>query len=200
MAKRAHALLIVGVWRRSRWCGPAFGNVTRTCQRDTIFAAVPRLIRLTAFVLATAVVAAVFAGGALAALFFVFSPTAATPGDRVSVRTPGTPPSFNVRKRGLKPLQRPIRLYLVSNAIADDVSSPNDPRLHSIGSIVLDRRGRGVLRFTVPEIAPDSYAVAGVCVQCARYSAGRTFFVLHVTERDIAPQWRPLMLLRVAAG
>jgi len=150
-------------------------------------------------VLATAVVAAVFAGGALAALFFVFSPTAAKPGDRISLRTPGTPLNFNVLKRGVKPLQRPIRLYLVSNEVADDVSSPNDSRLHYVGSIVLDKRGRGVLRFTVPDVVPDNYAVAGVCLQCARYSAGRTFFVLHVTERDIAPQWRPLMLLRVTA-
>jgi hypothetical protein len=182
----------VAAWASVRECHP-------TRRRVTISAAVHPLIRLTAFVLATAVVAATLAGSALAALFFVFSPTAATPGDRVSLRTPGTPPSFNVRKRGVKPLQRPIRLYLVSNAIADDVSSPTDPRLHYVGSIVLDRRGRGVLRFIVPEIPADSYAVAGVCVQCARHSAGRTFFVLYVTERDIAPHWRPLMLLRVAA-
>lgn len=149
--------------------------------------------------LATAAVAAVLAGGALAALFFLFNPTAAKPGDRVSLRTPGTSLNFNVRKQGVKPLQPPIRLYLVSNAAAENVSSPSDPRLHSIGSIVLDKRGRGVLRFTVPELAPDSYAVAGICIQCARYSSGRTFFVLNVTARDIAPQWRPLMLLRVQA-
>ena len=148
--------------------------------------------------LATAVVAAVLAGGALAALFFLFNPTAAKPGDRVALRTPGTPLNFNVRKRGVKPLQRPIRLYLVSNAVAGEVFSPNDRRLHYVGSIVLDKRGRGVLRFTVPELTPGSYAVAGVCMQCARYSFGRTFFVLHVTE-NVTPQWRPLMLLRIEA-
>jgi hypothetical protein len=145
----------------------------------------------------TAVVAAMLAGSASAALFFLFSPTSAKPRDRVSLRTPGTPLSFNVRKHGVRPIQRPIRVYLVSNAVAGDISSPSDPRLHYIGSIVLDKRGRGLLRFNVPALAPDSYAVAGICIQCARYSSGRTFFVLHVTEQDVAPQWRPLMLLRV---
>jgi hypothetical protein len=137
------------------------------------------------------------ASGATAALFFLFNPTAAKPGDRVSLRTPGTSVNFNLRKRGVKPFQRPIRLYLVPNAVADEVTTPDDSRLHYIGSILLDKRGRGVLRFTVPDLTPDSYAVAGVCIQCARYSGGRTFFVLNVTERTIAPQWRPLMLLRV---
>jgi hypothetical protein len=159
-----------------------------------------RALRLSAVTLATGIAALALAGGAAAALFFLFHPTTAKPGDRVSVRTPDTPLNFNARKRGVKPLQRPIRLYLVSNAIAGDVSSPSDSRLHYIGSIVLDRRGRGILHFTVPELAPDAYAVAGVCQQCARYSFGRTFFVLHVTEQDVSPQWRPLMLLRVEAN
>ena len=159
---------------------------------------VRRALRLTAVLFATAIVAAVFAGIASAALFFIFAPTSAKPGDRVSVRTPRTPLSFNVRKRGAKPLQRPIRLYLVSNAVAGDVVSADDARLHYIGSIVLDRKGRGVLRFRVPNLAPDGYAVAGICMQCARYSSGQTFFVLHVAD-DVVPRWRPLMLLRVEA-
>jgi len=159
-----------------------------------------RLRRLAATVLVTAFASAALAGSACAALFFLFSPTSAKPGDVVSIRTPGTPLSFNIRKRGVKPLQRPIRLYLVSNAIADEVSSPSDSRLRYVGSIVLDKRGHGILRFKVPQRAPDMYAVAGVCIQCARYSSGRTFFVLQVTERDVAPYWRPLMLLRVEAG
>jgi hypothetical protein len=148
---------------------------------------------------AIAVLAAVSAGGAFAALFFLFNPTTARPGDRVAVRTPGTPANFSVERRGVKPFQRPIRLYLISNAVAADVSSPRDARLRSIGSIVLDKRGHGMLRFTVPELSPDDYAVAGVCLQCARYSAGRTFFVLHVDEQNVVARWRPLMLLRVDA-
>jgi hypothetical protein len=139
------------------------------------------------------------AGSASGALFFLFSPTRARVGDRVSLRTPGTHPNFNVQKRGVRPLQPPIRLYLVPNDAAEEVSSRKDPRLHRIGSIVLDKLGHGVLRFTVPHLAPDTYAVAGICRQCARYSFGRTFFVLHVSKRDIAPKWRPLMLLRVKA-
>ncbi len=52
--------------------------------------------------------------------------------------------------------------------------------------------------FTVPHLDPDLYAVAGVCPGCARYSNGRTFFVLHVDE-NIVPRYRPFMLLRVYA-
>ncbi len=104
---------------------------------------------------------------------------------------------FDLRRWGY---QRPIRLYLVANAVAGEVLSPSDPRLHYIGSMALDRRGRGLLRFTVPDLVPDTYAVAGLCIQCARYSSGRTFFVLHVSEQDIAPRWRPLMLLRIEAS
>jgi hypothetical protein len=147
---------------------------------------------------AAALAAGVAAQGASAALFFVFSPTSAKPGDRVSLRTPGTPSHFDVRQRGARPPQRPIRLFLVSNAIAAHVSSPHDRRLHPIGSIVLDKNGHGVARFILPRLTPGRYAVAGICRQCARYSFGRTFFVLRVDE-DITPKWRPLMLLRVRA-
>jgi hypothetical protein len=157
------------------------------------------MIRRAGLVLAVALAAWAFPAAACAALFFLFNPTSAKPGDRVTLRTPGTPLAFDVRRRGVRPLQPPIRLYLVSNETADAVTAPADPRLHAIGSIVLDKRGRGVLRFTVPELPTDSYAVAAVCRQCAPYSNGRTFFVLGVNDRDIAARWRPLMLLRVEA-
>jgi hypothetical protein len=142
------------------------------------------------------VIAAALANGAAGALFFLFKPTSAEVGDRVSLRTPGTSAGFDVRRRGSRPLQRPIRLFIVSNAIAAEVRSRHDPRLHPIGSIVLDKRGRGALQFTVPRLKPGSYAVAGICRPCARYSFGRTFFVLNV-GKGIAPKWRPLMLLRI---
>jgi hypothetical protein len=159
-----------------------------------------RALRLAAIVLVAALAAATGAERAGSALFFVFSPTAAKPGESVAMRTPQTPWSLDVRAEGAKPLQRQIPLYLVSNSIAKDVSSPDDPRLHYIGSILLDRNGRGVLRFTLPTLLSDRYAVAGVCIQCAPYSRGSTFFILPVDERNIAREWRPVMLLRVEAG
>jgi hypothetical protein len=158
-----------------------------------------RVLRLAVVALVAALAAAIATEHARSALFFAFSPTAAKPGETIAIRTPQTPWRFDVRAEGARPLQHPIPLYLVSNSIAKDVSSHDDPRLHYIGSILLDRNGRGVLRFTVPDLRSGRYAVAGVCIQCAPYSRGSTFFVLPVDERNIAPKWRPVMLLRVEA-
>jgi hypothetical protein len=138
---------------------------------------------------------AVLVSSVEAALFFLFKPTAAKPGEVVAVRTGGTPAGFTAGNR-LKPFQPPIRVYLVPNRLADEVHSRFDRRLHFVGSLVPDRKGRGVLRFTVPPVDTDDYAVAAWCPGCARYSFGRTFSVLRVGE-DTAPRYRPLMLLRL---
>lgn len=139
----------------------------------------------------------VLPGNASAAVFFFFDRTTAQAGDKVTVRTAGTPESFTLSQR-LKPFRRAYRLYLVPNEVGDQVHSRFDQRLQFIGSLVPDRRWRGVLTFTVPPLDADQYAVAFWCPQCAPYSAGRTFFVLRVDE-NVVPQYRPLMLLRVAA-
>jgi hypothetical protein len=159
-----------------------------------------RVFRVPLLALVAALAVGATAERAGSALFFVFRPTTAKPGQAVALRTPHTPLNFDVRREGLRPLQRPIALYLVSNSIAKDVSSPDDPRLHDIGSIVLDANGRGVLRFTVPSLPSDRYAVAAACAQCAPFSRGSTFFALSVDERNIARTWRPVMLLRVEAA
>lgn len=130
-----------------------------------------------------------------AALFFLFQPTSAEPGDRVIVRTGGTPASFRPSQR-VKPLQRAMRLYLVPNATAPKVRSRFDLRLHFIGSLVPDRNLHGVLEFRVPPLRTDRYAVAVWCPGCARFSGGRTFHVLPV-DRDVVPRYRRLMLLHV---
>jgi hypothetical protein len=91
-----------------------------------------------------------------------------------------------------------MRLYLVPNAIADEVHSRFDARLHFVGSLRPDRNGRGVLPFTVPPLEAGSYAVAVWWPECARHSRGRTFFVLRV-GRGTVTRYRPLMLLRVTA-
>jgi hypothetical protein len=130
-----------------------------------------------------------------ASLFFLFGPTSAKPGERVTVRTGGTPASFRPSQR-VKPLQRAMRLYLVPNAIAPKVRFRFDSRLHYIGSLVPDKNLHGLLRFTVPPLASDRYAVAVWCPGCARFSGGRTFQVLHV-DRNVVPRYQPLMLLRV---
>jgi hypothetical protein len=89
-----------------------------------------------------------------------------------------------------------MRLYLVPNAVAAEVRTRFDPRLHFIGTIVPDARGRGLLSVALPALDADSYAAAVWCPRCARYSRGRTFFVLRVNQ-SVAARYRPLMLLRI---
>ncbi|CAN5205415.1 hypothetical protein BH09ACT13_BH09ACT13_07440 [soil metagenome] len=143
--------------------------------------------------LASAVAAVAIAPSAYAALFFLFKPTSAAPGERVTVRLGGTPAGFTLADRK-KPFKRAIRLYLVPNRIAGDVRSRFDPRLHFVGRLVPDKNSRGLLTFTVPPVDTDDYAVAAWCLECARYSFGRTFFTLPVPTTS---RYRDLMHLRV---
>jgi hypothetical protein len=154
--------------------------------------------RLGPFVLAFSVVAATTAAAAHSALFFLFSPTSAHPGDKVVVRTGGTPAGFRLRDQ-VEGRQQPIRLYLIPNAIADDVTSRDDSRLTPIGTLVPDKNGHGILTFRVPAVKGGSYAAAAWCPGCAAYSFGDTFFTLRVSD-GIVPRFRPLMLLRVMTG
>lgn len=86
----------------------------------------------------------------------------------------------------------------MDNAIAEEVRSRFDPRLHFVGSLRTDSNGRGVLAFTVPPLDSGTYAAAVWCPGCARNSRGRTFFVLGLRPQTVS-RYRPLMLLRVAA-
>jgi hypothetical protein len=156
---------------------------------------VKRLFGVVALVLTAGVVAA--AESARSALFFLFDPTTTKPGQQVTVRTGGTPQRFPPSQR-VTPLQGAMRLYLVPNAVAGEVRSRFDRRLHFIGSLRPDRDGRGVLAFTVPPLESGSYAAAVWCPGCARSSGGRTFFVLG-TRPGTVGRYLPLMLLRVAA-
>jgi hypothetical protein len=132
---------------------------------------------------------------ASAALFFLFEPTSAKPGDRVTVRTAGTPTNFKpVRRRGR--FSHPIRIYLVRNDTASKVRSRFDARLTPLGAMLTDTNVRGILAFTVPRLHAGSYSVAAWCPDCGPYSKGRTFFTFLVGEW-IAPRYRRSMLLRI---
>ena len=139
------------------------------------------------------IVAAVAASSASAALFFLFEPAAAKPGDVVSVRTGGTPASFTARQR-TKPLRRAIRIYLVPSDVADQVRSRFDPRISFVGSLVPDRDTHGLLSFRAPPLDTGTYAVAAWCPGCATYSRGSTFFVLAPAEGS---RYRKQMTLRL---
>jgi len=113
----------------------------------------------------------------------------------VTVRLGGTPPGFTLEKRE-KPFQKAMRLYLLANDVAGEVSSRADARLHFIGRLLPDRNGRGVLSFRVPPLDTAPYAVAVWCPGCARNSFGRTFFVLPVPAGGVG-RFRHLQLLHV---
>lgn len=151
--------------------------------------------RLALFVSLAAFVAVAAPESGRAALFFLFEPTSAKPGETVTVRLGGTPESFTAAQ-AVRPFQRPIRLYLVPNGTAARVHTRFDTRLHFIGSLVPDARFRGKLRFTVPPLDADAYAVAAWCPGCARFSVGRTFFTLPVGS-GTAARYRPFMLLKL---
>src|SRR5215208_5410914 len=150
--------------------------------------------RLAVFASVAALIAAAAPDNGRAALFFLFSSTSATPGETVTVRLGGTPKSFTPAQ-AMRPFQRPIRVYLVPNAAAR-VHTRFDTRLHFVGSLVPDARARGILRFTVPPLDADRYAVAAWCPGCAQSSFGRTFFTLPVGS-GTAATYRPFMLLTV---
>jgi hypothetical protein len=131
--------------------------------------------------LALAVLSAATATSAGAALFFLFTPTSARSGELVSIRLGGTPAGFTAGQRQ-KPLRPPIRVYLVRENIADDVRSRLDRRLHFVGTIVPDRRSRGVLTFPAPPLDSGTYVAAAWCPGCARYSAGQALFASGLPE------------------
>jgi hypothetical protein len=132
--------------------------------------------RLALLASAAVVAVAATASSAKAPLSLVLEPTRADAGDIVTVRLTGTPAAFTIADRK-KPFQPAIRVYLVPRAVAGEVSSRFDRRLHFVGSIVPDRNTRGLLSFRVPPLDSGAYAVAAWCPACARRGSGRGFFV-----------------------
>src|SRR6266511_6073203 len=132
-------------------------------------------------VIALALAALAVPANAEAALFFLFDQPSAAPNDRLTVRAGGTPRNFKLNQRK-KPFQRAVRLYLVRTEVAAQVRSRFDSRLSFVGSVVLGRNGRGLLKFSVPPLDPGTYTIAYWCPGCARYSRGRTRSEEHTSE------------------
>lgn len=144
--------------------------------------------------LAVALVALAAPANAGAALFYLVDRPTAAPNDLVTVRTGGTPKQFTLRQR-VKPFQRPVRLYLLREELVAQVHSRFDARLTFVGSIVSDKKGRGIMKFGVPPLDAGSYTIAYWCPACARYSRARTFFVQDV-DQFVEP-YRSQALLRI---
>jgi hypothetical protein len=174
---------------RSAWT--ATNRARRTASRSGA-------VRLSVVVLLAACFCGAFAQSADSALFFLFKPTLVAPGQFSTIRPAGTPATFKQSQR-TRPFHPAMQLFLVLNDVAAEVTSPDDPRLHPIGSLVVGKKGTGILRFKVPQLPEGDYAAAVVCPGCARYSPTKqTFYVLDVGD-SISAYWRPLMLLRVRA-
>jgi hypothetical protein len=134
---------------------------------------------------------------AKAALFFLFDQPSAAPNDQVTVRAGGTPRNFELSQR-VKPFQRPVRLYLLQEELAAQVRSRFDSRLSFVGSAVLGKNGRGLLKLSVPPLDPGTYTIAYWCPACARFSRGRTFFVQDSDQ--FIERYRSQALLRVGTA
>ena len=133
---------------------------------------------------------------ARAALFLLDQPSAA-PNDRVTVRTGATSRDFAPTRR-VKPLQPPVRVYLVRTDLAAEVHSRYDPRLHFVGAVVPDRNGRGAQTFSVPPLDSASYTLVYWCPACASFSRGRTFFVQR--PEQVSRRYRAQTLLRIGTS
>ena len=110
------------------------------------------------------------------------------------MRTGATPQGFTLAQR-VRPLQRPVRIYLVRNDVAADVHTRFDRRLSFVGSVVPDRNGRGLLTFSAPPLDAGSYTLAYWCPGCAANSRGRTFFVQR--PEQFVLRYRSQALLRI---
>ena len=148
--------------------------------------------RLT--LIAVVLVALAAPANAHAALFFLLDQSSASPNDRVTLRTGGTPTAFTPRQR-VKPLQRPVRVYLVRTELAVETHSRLDPRLKFVGSVLPDRNGRALLTFSVPPLDAGTYTLAYWCPGCAASSRGRTFFVQHPDQ--FVQRYRSRTLLQI---
>ncbi len=145
--------------------------------------------------IAVVLVALAAPANARAALFFLLDQQTASPNDRVTVRTGATSTNFELRRQ-VKPLQRPVRLYLVRTELAAEVHSRFDPRLHFVGSVTPDRNGRGMQTFSVPPLDSATYTLAYWCPGCAASSRAPTFVVQHPGQ--FVQRYRSQTLLRIS--
>jgi hypothetical protein len=141
--------------------------------------------------LAAAASPAVLAENANTGQVFLFQPSKAQWGDTVTVRSTSSSATSSPRRQ-VELRRRSIRLYLVSAADAPNIRSRYDDRLNFVGVLVLDKRGRGNLKFTLPPLKSQMYLLATWCSGCGGLSVQRL-------PRTAAPHYRRAMELSVHA-
>lgn len=104
-----------------------------------------------------------------AALYLVFNRKTAPIGADVSAHTPVT------MNRALRKMLRsgalrrhPLRAFLAAQADASEIRSVRDPRLTPLEALHVNSRGRGRLRFSMPNVPPGDYRTFLQCVPCRR--------------------------------
>lgn len=117
---------------------------------------------------------------------FVVSPSKASPGAALFIST---------ARAGEFLSQDAVRLFLVPKALVTDVRSSTDVRVTSIGTLRVNKRGRGSLRVRVPDLTPGVYLIGRSCPRCRRRSY-RPFTVLRPT-RGIPTFLRSRMSVRI---
>lgn len=141
---------------------------------------------------AVALVALAAPATAHAALVFQFDRPSASPNDRVTLRTRGTPKDFTLGQRA-KPLQRAVRVYLVRTDVAAELRSRFDTRLRFLGSVSPDKKGRALVTVSVPPLDSGTYSLAYWCPGC--FTFGRSRFVVQRAQLRInATQSCPVTL------
>lgn len=124
-------------------------------------------------------VALLTAGTVSAALFLILAPGSGPPGVEVTGRTGGQGAFASA-------IVGPLQTYLVDEANADDVTSPDDPALVDVGQLMIDTSGNGSIRFVVPNLAPGGYVVMVNCPLCAEFNAGRV--MLGLASFEVTPK------------
>lgn len=148
-------------------------------------------------VLALSSAALALAASASAALFVTFEPAEADVGDTVTIRLGGTGTGSGTTAADGGPA---ITVFLVREDAADGVRDPGDPRLTQVATIVPDENGRGVARFTVPDLPDGIYWPAYYCPGCAEFSGGDSFFAGSLDEVAAAYQGRVALTIGGGGG
>jgi hypothetical protein len=124
---------------------------------------------LVSTALAVALVIAT-ATAAEASLFLEFDRTRGRPGTIVHVHTAGNGACVVCPPR--------LRLFFVRAGWADEITSPDDPRLVRVGRLRVDVLGNARGRLTVPLVPHGRYVVMTYCKPCAPGSGGRAMLPL----------------------
>jgi hypothetical protein len=128
------------------------------------------LVAVAALVTTMTATRAPTAAAGVASLFLEFDRTRGRPGIVVRVHTIGDGACAVCPHR--------LRLWFARSAVANEITSPSDPRLVRVGRLRVDALGNARGRLTVPLVPNGRYVVMTYCTPCAPGSGGRAMLPL----------------------